>query len=233
MGHEFDHSGNIIISHENNNRFQNLYASQVYGTFFGIYAKFKIADNHSSSEVVFLDEVKLQLKNFKGLLDVGFPKNMKPQYLIQDIKNDKHEIIGKRIKIFIKCAYLKDTTPIITIRGSDLGEIKNGYRIVVERITLSLHGHTFEEVAKLVKNADEPQNEIKPYAGGIFDSEFYYRNGDLLRKRSDGDSVLSHRDAYETPKSSAADSADSDPMVILDGTPSCKRSNNYIFINYP
>jgi hypothetical protein len=69
-------SSNLITSLELNNTgtaedpvFQFVYATQVYGTLFGMYAKFKIADLGDKCR---LEEMTLEILNYQGVINIGF-----------------------------------------------------------------------------------------------------------------------------------------------------------------
>lgn len=85
-------SSKLIASFDLNNTgtaddpvYQFVYASQVYGTLFGMYAKFKITDLGDKCR---LDEMTLELLNYEGVLNIGFSPH--------DVQIE----IGKEIRIF-------------------------------------------------------------------------------------------------------------------------------------
>lgn len=248
----FNYFGNIIINNDNINRYQRLYASQVYQTFFGIYANFTIDDQKPRElvDVLFEDiqgntitekreslslrEINLQLINFKGLLNIGFPKGREEnKYKIKTIfqKDADGKPIKNRNKTILITLFVRagietdiDSEAKLSLHGEDLNPILTGDRIIVSRELLSLKGQKYSEVLELKRHPKKGTLDegFSPIVNGVFDEEFYYRNGMLLRRRGDGDFALdatAHKYEFK----------DAIPE-LLDGTPSCKDSDNKVTV---
>ena len=86
--------GNIDL--ENERDFQAIYSSQLYGTFFMIYAKFK----SKSSTKYELENIELKLLNFKGLLNLGLTRARFVQ-----IKDADEKVTGGKIIIEVQALH--------------------------------------------------------------------------------------------------------------------------------
>ncbi|WP_394747128.1 hypothetical protein [Spongiimicrobium salis] len=141
--------GNIDLS--NKDDFQAIYASQLYGTFFMIFARFTANSRKAKGGYTFR-KIELRLFNYKGLINIGLKR---ARYVI--IKNSKSEVIGGKIIVEVEGNsnkfYLKRVSDVY---GKHC-QISN--KIEVDRRLARLHS-----TSPLIRHK-------------VFDNEFYYREG--------------------------------------------------------
>jgi len=95
---------------------QLIFASQSYGTFYTIYAKIKTSAIGKGERKI--DEIKLKIQNYKGILDLGLEKA------------EYNDATGQ-IDLFVKA--LGNTKEEITCENLSNLDIKNGADIVFLR----------------------------------------------------------------------------------------------------
>ncbi|WP_350284240.1 hypothetical protein [uncultured Croceitalea sp.] len=86
--------GNIQLSDNQNH--QAIYSSQLYGTFFMIYAKFTCQAPYKISAI------DLHIFNYKGLIDIGITR---ARYVPET--NEKKKIVGGHIIVEVKAFHKK------------------------------------------------------------------------------------------------------------------------------
>lgn len=157
-------SSNVCLTYGETERFQAVYASQIYGTFFGVFARFDLDQKaHQTGKGTIIKKVHLLLLNYKGEKNIEIvhsnflPKKPKP---------------GDDLVINILVKTSKDSAPFqdgITIDFTHLKgggfSIKNEGRLLFVRETLPLNPDT---------NADLKD---RAFVDGDFDSEFFIRDG--------------------------------------------------------
>lgn len=105
---------------------QEIYSTQLYGTFFGIFAKFDCDGDKSPEDYIFND-INLELINYKGICDIGITKaELKP------IK-DKSRFILK-----IEVQAMNGTTNC-SVNCKNIKISKNGARILMDRRVKKIH----------------------------------------------------------------------------------------------
>lgn len=142
---------------EDANRYQLVYASQLYGTFFSVFAKLTIKNDT-------LKTIQLSLVNYKGQVNLGLlpdtsgtwgPGEEGLEFTLHLKGNaGKHQYNDKE-EIIVDCK----NTPI-----SDLDD-----GLVVRRLLLPM----YEQSADLTKQLSK----------GIFDTEFFQRDGAFVTNR--------------------------------------------------
>lgn len=146
---------------------QAIYASQVYGTFFAIYAKIDAKSHDSDNYDYKLNSVKLIMMNYKGHFDLGITKAI----LLPEFGKDKKQV-GAKLKIEVQALHgLGDNSFEVDIHNDFIGLNKKDF-IETERYLRPIHMDLDTEPS--IENRDTP---IK---NGIFDDEFYYREGEIL-----------------------------------------------------
>jgi hypothetical protein len=124
-------------------------ASQVYGTFFGIYARFELLKMGNRNK---LNQIHFRIINYKGLINIGIDKVKLPPNSGRD---------PNKISInFILKGYMKPVQDCICDLVDENIFLANGTEITFTRI-----------MSEFVANADDHFNE------GAFDEEFYFRDG--------------------------------------------------------
>lgn len=140
---------------------QLIYASQLYGTFFCVFAKLKTTKTK-------LVSMELQLVNYKGKVNLGLMQQTETGWSPQA---NHHQLV-----LHIKAAdgqnvYSK-ANPITVTCNTDLARITG---ILVKRELHPIHTNT----------ATQHQLETK-----IFDSEFYGRDGEFVYKKPTTDELF-------------------------------------------
>ncbi len=155
---ELSISGTVTFNLNSKDRWQTIYSSVLYDTFFQIYAKFNFDENSNT-----LKEVEFRLENYKGKIDLGLVKaefiENKERVKVYDPPFGDKIIRVLSFVIEIKALETNDRlkiTPNYTLLTSD----KNSIYIEIDRKLLTL--------AKKGINFGPP---------GFFDTEFYYRDG--------------------------------------------------------
>ncbi|MCK5400786.1 MAG: hypothetical protein KAJ28_04060 [Flavobacteriaceae bacterium] len=137
--------GNIDLSNETD--FQSVYASQLYGTFFMIYAKFKSKQKTKYE----LENIELKLLNYKGLINLG----LKRAKFIPEIDDEGNTNGGN---IIVEVQALESNTHIQSVNNVKGNKCNINDILKVDR-----------RVAKLT-----PSGHIK---NNVIDEEFIYREG--------------------------------------------------------
>ena len=139
----------IVLSDGRSNDFQLVFASQVYGTFFGIYARF---DFTRQSERFKLNKITFRIINYKGQINIGIDAVKPPEYNKNDPKNLNF--------IF----YLKGYMPPLQDYECDFTRdeiyLEDGSQITFKR-----------SMRNFTERPDDTFNM------GVFDDEFYFRDG--------------------------------------------------------
>lgn len=137
------------------NHYQCIYSSQLYGTFFSIFALVD-ADHTDGDDYYTLKGIDLKIVNYKGIVNIGIVG----AELIDSTSttNGKGDVIkGKSLLIGVKA--LEDTPKDVpVVIETDSMEFKIGSEILVERFLMPMHKRT-------------------PSKDGTFDSELFYREG--------------------------------------------------------
>lgn len=163
-----DYSSNVQFKPEANNRFQAVYASQVYGTFFSIFAKFTVEPvlivNENQETVVEEDSVQLtrvdlKLINYKGLFNI--------------------ELIDEKLNIQKATETNTNTETLLLnlkVKAATEDNFNTTQEIILDSPITINHGTYFSIVRKLLPLSGSFSPE-RPYVNGVFDNEFYYRDG--------------------------------------------------------
>lgn len=129
-------------------RFQQVYSSQNYGTFYELYAKCNLKNDYVTS-------IDLEIINFKGPMNIGFATSNKLKSKIKFPSANSDSIMGLHLVVKGLGSYHKKTIPLPKKVHKD--SIKH-FNIV--RTLMPLNSD--------IKLKTENQ---------VFDDEFYYRSG--------------------------------------------------------
>ena len=146
-----------------------MYGSELYGTAFGIYGRFKGTESPDGSRYQ-ITALAMQLVNYRGVINIGFAKN--------DVIYKSNG--GKNLMI----CYVQGTIPVFEkeYKFDTAVTIEKGkpFPLTFERKLLPLPGfdQTFG-AADLNGKFDQSTPQ-----GQYFDTEFYYRNGVDFYRRS-------------------------------------------------
>ena len=133
----------INLNSKNNNYFQAIYGTQLYGTFFSVFAKFYVVDGENETEK-FVEGIDFFLMNYKGTIELG-------------LVEVKHNSEG--FEIYVK-ALEEQRTYSMNRKANPIKLTKNNI-INFKRILLKM-------------------SEDGPYKDHVFDSEFYFKDGNTI-----------------------------------------------------
>lgn len=136
--------GNIDLS---KTEFQAIYASQLYGTFFMVFAKFTAIDKGEG--VYSISKIKFKLVNYKGLINIGINKVQGIEKKT-DLQNDEYCLIRLELQ-----GLNANDEKELELSGF---EMKKGDCLVIDRTTKKMHNGA-------------------PINHSVFDEEFFYRHG--------------------------------------------------------
>lgn len=147
----------VYVNPLDNKHYQEVYASQVYGTFFAVYAKFIGAE--LTQDKCQIAKVELKVVNYKGLYDLGLVN-------VNSMECDD-EINVKKVQLEMRAMnpLNKKNEPQYNMTFEMDQSFSKGEVLCFERSLFMLHD---KEVAS---------------EKGLFDSEFFYREG--LREDND------------------------------------------------
>lgn len=151
---------------------QAIYSSQLYGTFFSIYALIesdKIVKNSKTLYVI--KQIKLFIINYKGNINLGITKaHLKPK-IFSDF-DARQDLIGAELKIELQGLHqMKSESFAVTIENGAL-ELAQNAMIQTTRLLRPIH---------LKDNIPTtPENRNTPLYNNIFDSEFFNREGIIV-----------------------------------------------------
>lgn len=147
-------SANVHLSSISNNRYQHIYSSQLYGTFFSIYGRFTITEAHV------LTKVDLKLVNYKGILNIGIKSFQPPKIETIDLTDEFiNQPEGKK-----SCLHLE----VDLVGFSNNFEAENNCNIPIDV--------TNSDFYVVVSRYLDEMNTAGINAP-IFDEEFHYRDG--------------------------------------------------------
>lgn len=155
-----NYSTTVVLSPEENERFQAIYASQRYGTFYGIYGKFNI---QRIDDAIVLHHIDLELINYKGILNlsiVGAEIDVEARERKRDIP-----VILLKVYVMAKIDSVESEKQVVLKKPL---ELKQGMHLSVISETIPLSGSN---------------NKDAPFVKGVFDNEFHYRDGLLNAPR--------------------------------------------------
>lgn len=148
------------VSFKNQSDFQSIYSSQLYGTFFAVYAKFTLDENDEK-----LQTIELALINYKGDYNLGLVENKITEEEL--VVNEESGML--KFKIHVRALSKSYGGNTVTLKLENPIDLSGLDIFFIDRKLYPMH-------------TDKHGNSIGIY-NGLFDKEFYYRDGDLLVKR--------------------------------------------------
>ncbi len=166
--------GSIEFSSKMDGKYQFLYSSQLYETIFGVYGIFYRNGDGS------INSIKLSILNYKGTIDLGFHNEVKPICSYEPEIDPKTGNIVRcvvKLKIELKAmvsglaSYITEETTI----DNSLGDI----------VKIPASDSLFFEVERELDPmwAHLPCSPPMHPKLGVFDSEFFYRDGTHYERR--------------------------------------------------
>lgn len=181
----FNHLGSIHLGDQTKNIFQNVYSSQSYETFFGISAEFDYDKNTKK-----IKDINLSLQNYKGILNICFAE--RPTITKEILNSGEYQEVQIReyFSIKFKVRYAHDAQPkydySVDMSAIINDTVANGQLITLERELVSFYDKSAKELHDMEKKS-KGSTKTMMFLNGVFDSEFFYRNGELWKLREDGD----------------------------------------------
>lgn len=129
--------------------YQAIYTSQSYGTFYVVYAEFTTEDDNDN---YYVKNIKLKLVNYKGLINLGIADaTFKP--ILDADGHSRGALINLTVKAFENDSF--------TVSNCDSNHPfpKKDAQLLVNRNLAAMHSNK------------------SPLEKGVFDEEFYYRDG--------------------------------------------------------
>ena len=160
----------LSLAEEHNQKLQLFYTSQLYGTFFCIFGSFVIKEDPNDGKKKIFG-VRLQLINYKGLINIGIVDVLEPQI--------EH--------------YLPNITALkigIVVRAFEKSEIEEEHLFYQPYTYDDLDQIIFER--KLLKMSVDERTGVG--VANVFDEEFYDRDGLYVRERDRMDVATSEED---------------------------------------
>ncbi|WP_025667700.1 hypothetical protein [Aquimarina megaterium] len=174
-----DYSSNIILELTNNEkepRIQATYASQLYGTFFGVFSRFYVQPIKGSNDRV-VTKIKFFLINYKG------EKNLKIITPFDKPKKSDNDdipgwVIDLKVQHNINANSFQENVELDLTRffpETNGMIVKDEDFITLYRVLIPMNGH--------IAN-DPKQHWIKrAFNNGVFDSECFKRDGYYVNER--------------------------------------------------
>jgi len=165
---DLDYKSSLIL--KNNMGFQEIYTSQNYGTFYGVYLSMKCKSDPKHPEIIEISNLTFELINYKGLFNLGIV-DIDYSFEKEEVKNEKQEVISSReylkFSIDVRAMQRKRKFYLIDESGSPVVISINTKKIKDALISRNLL--PMQEFNTNL-NPNDPDNTI-------FDNEFYYRDG--------------------------------------------------------
>ncbi|WP_405566505.1 hypothetical protein [Polaribacter sp. Asnod6-C07] len=148
---------------------QAIYSSQLYGTYFSIYALIETSEHEDSKNYKYnIKSIKLFLMNYKGVINLGITRA-----IIEPIFDNKIQI-GAKLDIEIQGKYEMINELFEVDISNDFIGLNIKSKINTSRYLRPMHIGKDED--STVNNRDTP------LSSGIFDSEFYFREGQIMNE---------------------------------------------------
>lgn len=153
---EMQFSKTISLGTEDN-RFQLIYATHLYGTLFGLFSRFQTAEEDGT---LIIKQIDFYGINYKGPINLGINKI--------DINDDDSDLL--RIDLKLQADDTEIHTREINKKGLNI-PISANQSLLVERELLPMQGDT------------TLPDEVRAFKNGKFDSEFFERDGLFVKKK--------------------------------------------------
>ena len=159
------------------NHYQSVYSSQIYGTFFSVYAKFNLDISKSDipNGVYHVDSVDFKVANYKGILDIGIQNVILPKDLQSEIDGNPNltPTEKKALKPFI--------LNMRAMGGFDGPGHSQPKYDVNEKLDIKISSRDVLYFRRVKLPLHSDNSALK---NGIFDNEFYFRESPDITKRN-------------------------------------------------
>lgn len=164
-----DSDGNTLYD----DHYQSVYFSQVYGTFFSVYAKFKVdphrstlSSNPDEPSTYHVESVKFKVANYKGILDIGIQNVRGPAEFMCDINQTLPPAKHGTIKAFV--------FEMRAMGGYDSGSTQPTIDYPEISLDMEFKSKDILYFRRVQKHLHSDTSRLKE---GLFDDEFYFREG--------------------------------------------------------
>ncbi|MEL6809826.1 MAG: hypothetical protein AAFP76_00635 [Bacteroidota bacterium] len=217
--------GFVLLDPNDTDTYQAVYGSQSYGTYYSVLAHFNVFDSTDEPGKLRIDDISFELVNYRGPVDL-FIANAEVK-LKQKFKDTQGVEMPEK-GIFIQVTVKVNNDPSVDTEKPKFVDLTKLYtdskdRIVdpnsillVNRELLSINGSTYDQLPM-----DGGATGREAVVNGIFDSEFYVRNGSgNFKKKEKADVDLNH------PTDASIDTTGEIYEIRLNGgnTPTCREN---------
>jgi hypothetical protein len=178
MNTEQEFSCNVFLGETDRNRFQFVYATQLYGSFFGLYASFNCEEDREKQGHKIINSISFQGITYKGLVNFKIDSISQPKITAEAIDGRNFY----QIDLFLKAGFGQPrcSAELVIEKPNDFS-LKPGDYIRILRGLAPLHETT-------VNVGDDA------FSQGLFDEEHYDRDGLYIKKKdgrdfNDGDII--------------------------------------------
>lgn len=164
-------SSNLCLREDDIERYQLIYATQLYGTLFGVFGKFNVVQQRNASAINSIEFIGI---NYKGPVTLSiYPQFDKPTYATDSGSNRK--MLEMNLYLQAGKGSQQNIDPyVIDLKALYPGEIfslENNDYLKIER-----------KLVPMVNNYALPVAE-RAFSNGQFDSEFYVRDGLYIKEK--------------------------------------------------
>lgn len=160
------------VNLKNVQSFQSVYASQVYGTFFTVNARFHTDENHPEvlanpdKDLYFITKIDFRVINYKGILNIGLQDVEPPSNFMSQV----NEVIPSSQENSVK-AFKLVTRAMGGFDGEGSEQPKLDFPLDMNMLVNPGDTLYFRRVQKHLHSDESDEHN------GIFDDEFWYRDG--------------------------------------------------------
>jgi hypothetical protein len=200
-------STNVSLRAEDKDRYQFLYATQLYDTFYGVYGKFFCRPNPNDPESVFLDRIDFIGINYKGpsTLKIYEQSDLTGHIHVKDEPVIYDENLPKMIKIDL-WLQADSGSPNALLDEPHIDFTK--YPIVNKDYSVKTGDYLRIERKLMPMNPDTTVHDREQaFVNGHFDGEFWERDGISFKKKKEdaltvdfSNSSVSHDNDFDKEK---------------------------------
>jgi len=158
--------GAVELANKKNGKqpvYHAVYASQLYGTFFGVFGEFR-TKKAAKKDALEITRITFRILNYSGIVNIGF-STKQPNYVPDDDNATIYLGVRAGSEIYEKTIKFKKSHLVV--------EKNIRKRLVIQRVVFPAFGF-------VVSGANDTPTSPKPQSipsGQLFDREFYSRTG--------------------------------------------------------